>query len=60
MRNGDADRIMAFRLHGPAGGVGGPDAQLALNASPREEMLEKKLKALEKRLNDLESRLPKH
>jgi membrane-associated protease RseP (regulator of RpoE activity) len=65
MKNGDADRLMGFpRLPGAAPGApGGPDAgEMRLHPSfhsPREEMLERKLKALEKRLNELENRLPK-
>jgi membrane-associated protease RseP (regulator of RpoE activity) len=70
MNNGDADRIMSFRL--PPGGPGSPTEgggaesapapRLRLNAirTLREEVLEKKLKALEKRLKDLESRIPKN
>lgn len=62
MKNGDTDRIMASRLHGSPG-VNGPNAGAGIGAgvaSPREEALERKLKALEKRLNDIESRLPKN
>jgi len=65
MKKGDADRIMGFpRLPGaapaPPGAPDGGDMRLHPSFhSPREEMLERKLKALEKRLNELENRLPK-
>ncbi len=67
MKGTDAERIMTIRrLPGPAaegdaldGAVTAPKMRLAPRVSPREEMLEKKLKALEKRLHELENRLPK-
>jgi len=65
MKNGDADRIMGLRrLPGaapaPPGAPEGGDMRLHPSFhSQREEMLEKKLRALEKRLNELENRLPK-
>jgi membrane-associated protease RseP (regulator of RpoE activity) len=68
MNSGDADRIMSFRLTPGAGGEGsssegapaGPKLRLRAAPSPREEMLERKLKGLEKRLKELESRIPKN
>ncbi|HVR07345.1 MAG TPA: PDZ domain-containing protein [Thermoanaerobaculia bacterium] len=67
MKGADAERIMTFRrLPGTAaegdaldGAVASPKLHLQPRVSPREQMLEKKLKALEKRINELESRLPK-
>jgi len=66
MKGADAERIMTFRrLSGPAAegdaldGAVAPKLRVQPRVSPREEMLEKKLKALEKRLNELESRLPR-
>jgi hypothetical protein len=66
MKGADAERIMTFRrLPGPAtegdalDGAVAPKLRVQPRVSPREEMLEKKLKALEKRLNELESRLPR-
>jgi len=66
MKGTDAERIMTFRrLPGPAAegdaldGAVAPKMRVQPRVTPREEMLEKKLKALEKRLNELESRLPK-
>ncbi|HEV3075307.1 MAG TPA: PDZ domain-containing protein [Thermoanaerobaculia bacterium] len=65
MKGADAERIMTFRrLPGPAAEGDALDGAVAPKMrvqprTPREEMLEKKLKALEKRLNQLESRLPK-
>ncbi|HYL05177.1 MAG TPA: PDZ domain-containing protein, partial [Thermoanaerobaculia bacterium] len=67
MKGTDAERIMTFRrLPGTAaegdaldGAVAAPKLRLPPRVSPREEMLEKKLKALEKRIKELESRLPK-
>jgi membrane-associated protease RseP (regulator of RpoE activity) len=43
---------------GAPNGTQAPRLRIQRFLSPREEMLEKKLKALEKRLNDLENRLP--
>ena len=65
MKSGDDDRVMAFRLPGAADdklslGALQQLQQLRLQATPREELLEKRLKALQKRLDDLESRLPKN
>ncbi|HEV3457841.1 MAG TPA: PDZ domain-containing protein [Thermoanaerobaculia bacterium] len=67
MKGTDAERIMTFRrLPGPAaegdaldGAAAAPKLRLPPRVSPREELLEKKLKALEKRINELEGRLPK-
>jgi membrane-associated protease RseP (regulator of RpoE activity) len=68
MKNGDGDRLMFPFPSGVAPGTAGPPAgpgaggEMRLHPSfhsPREEMLERKLKALEKRLNELENRLPK-
>ena len=67
MKGADAERIMTFRrLPGPAaegdaldGAVAPPTMRLPPRVSPREELLEKKLKALEKRINELENRLRK-
>ncbi len=66
MNGADAQRIMTFRrLPGPAvegdalDGAVVPRMLLRPPVTPREELLEKKLKALEKRINELESRLPK-
>jgi membrane-associated protease RseP (regulator of RpoE activity) len=66
MHKGEADRIMVWPHEPgaePEGGTteGRPAPRLRIERliSPREEMLERKLKALEKRLNELESRLPK-
>jgi len=65
MKGADAERIMTFRrLPGPAAEGDALDGAVAPKMrvqprTPREEMLEKKLKALEKRLNELESRLPR-
>jgi membrane-associated protease RseP (regulator of RpoE activity) len=62
MKTGDDDRVMTFRLPGAADGTPGLGAlpQLRLQTTPREELLEKRLKALQKRLDELESRLPKN
>jgi membrane-associated protease RseP (regulator of RpoE activity) len=67
MKGADAERIMTIRrLNGPAtegdaldGAVASPKMHLPPRVSPREEMLEKKLKTLEKRINELENRLRK-
>ena len=66
MKGADAERIMTFRrLPGPAAegdaldGAVAPKMRVQPRVTPREQMLEKKLKALEKRLNELEGRLPK-
>ena len=66
MKGGDAERIMTFRrLPGPAAegdtldGAVATRMRLQPRVSQREELLEKKLKALEKRIHELESRLPK-
>lgn len=69
MKRDDGDRLRGFPLlPGAAPGTAGPPAgpgaggEMRLHPSfhsPREEMLERKLKALEKRLNELENRLPK-
>jgi membrane-associated protease RseP (regulator of RpoE activity) len=68
MNNGEADRIMGLRRApgspgspegGALDGTLAPRLRIHRLVSPREEVLEKKLKALEKRLNDLENRLPK-
>jgi len=66
MKGADAERIMTFRrLPGPAAegdaldGAVAPKMRGQPRVTPREEMLEKKLKALEKRLNELENRLPR-
>jgi membrane-associated protease RseP (regulator of RpoE activity) len=67
MKPADAQRILSFR-HEPGAAVEGnapdgavmPKMRLQPLVSPREEMLEKKLKALEKRLNELENKLPRH
>jgi len=67
MNQADAERLMTLRrLPGAAAegdaldGAVAPRLRLPPLVSPREEMLEKKLKALEKRLNELETRLPRH
>jgi membrane-associated protease RseP (regulator of RpoE activity) len=65
MKPVDAQRILSFR-HEPGAAIEGnapdgavlPKMRLRPLVSPREEMLEKKLKALEKRLNELENLLP--
>jgi membrane-associated protease RseP (regulator of RpoE activity) len=68
MKGTDAERIMTIRrLPGPAaegdaldGAVPSPKMHLPPpGVSPREELLEKQLKALEKRINELENRLRK-
>ena len=67
MKPADAQRILSFR-HEPGAAVEGnapdgavmPKMRLQPLVSPREEMLEKKLRALEKRLNELENKLPRH
>jgi membrane-associated protease RseP (regulator of RpoE activity) len=67
MKPADAQRILSFRREA-GGAIEGdapdgavlPKVRLQPVPSPREEMLEKKLKALEKRLSELETRLPRH
>jgi len=66
MKGTDAERIMTIRRQPGAAaesdsldGAVAPKMRLQPRVTPREEMLEKKLKALEKRIHELETRLPR-
>jgi len=66
MKGTDAERIMTIRRQPGAAaesdtldGAVAPKMRLQPRVTPREEILEKKLKLLEKRIHELENRLPR-